>query len=69
MLEELKTLTSLQAISGHEDVIINWLKNKHQDVEFIQDNLGSLIFKIKGTDDNIKPQAIVCHMDEVSVKS
>lgn len=47
MLEELKTLTSLQAISGHEDVIINWLKNQHQDVEFIQDNLGSLILKSK----------------------
>lgn len=67
MLEELKTLTSLQAISGHEDVIINWLKNKHQDVEFMQDNLGSLIFKIKGTDYNLKPQAIVCHMDEVGL--
>lgn len=67
MLEELKTLTSLQAVSGHEDAIINWLKNKHQDVEFMQDNLGSLIFKIKGTNDNLKPQAIVCHMDEVGL--
>lgn len=67
MLEELRTLTSLQAVSGHEDAIINWLKNKHQDVEFMQDNLGSLIFKIKGTNDNLKPQAIVCHMDEVGL--
>lgn len=67
MLEELKTLTSLQAISGHESAIINWLKNKHQDVEFIQDNLGSIIFKLKGTDANLKPQAIVCHMDEVGL--
>lgn len=67
MLEELKTLTSLQAVSGHEDAIINWLKNKHQDVEFMQDNLGSLMFKIKGTDCNLKPQAIVCHMDEVGL--
>lgn len=67
MLEELKTLTSLQAVSGHEDAIINWLKNKHQDVEFMQDNLGSLIFKIKGTHPSIQPQAIVCHMDEVGL--
>lgn len=67
MLNTLQELCNLNGISGHEHSVREWLINNIECDELLFDNLGSVAFKIQGSNPNLSAQAVVAHLDEVGM--
>lgn len=63
----LKELTSLDAISGREDEVRNYLKNAYLDRDLVveYDELGSIVAHKKEIDETLPKVLVIAHMDEV----
>ncbi len=63
----LKELTSLDAISGREDEVRNFLKNAYLDRDLVveYDELGSIVAHKKEIDETLPKVLVIAHMDEV----
>lgn len=66
-LKHLKELTSLDAISGREDEVRNYLKNAYLDRDLVveYDELGSIVAHKKEIDETLPKVLVIAHMDEV----
>lgn len=66
-LKYLKELTSLDAISGREDEVRNYLKNAYLDRDLVveYDELGSIVAHKKEIDETLPKVLVIAHMDEV----
>lgn len=63
----LKELTSLDAISGREDEVRNYLKSAYLDHDLVveYDELGSIVAHKKEIDETLPKVLVIAHMDEV----
>ncbi len=66
-LKRLKTVTQINAVSGDEHLLANYLKNQYSEwgYQLVFDNLGSIFAYKKSKVTNAKKVMLVAHMDEV----
>ena len=69
IVEELKYLTSISALSGLEDRMITEMVNRFEPLadEVDVDNLGNVTATFEGKDDNVPSLLIFAHVDEVGL--
>ncbi len=66
-LSLIETLSNAFGVSGYEDEVkdIIYKELENYELEIIKDNLGSIIFKSKGMEQDTKKILITAHIDEV----